>query len=78
MNTDYLRHAPLWFKIVSKFPIRTCRTLHKATCRLGLHVPVKASDARMGNNERVSDVFCQECMKDLALEEWNKFWKGHK
>ncbi len=43
----------------------------RVLCKLGFHVPVK-----MMVTDEVYEVYCQQCMKDLKPEDWDKVWKG--
>ena len=64
---EYSKHWP-WYAKLSRG-----RKWQEEMCRIGNHIPVKAYDP---DDEDNIEVFCQECVTDLTLDDWNKFWKG--
>ena len=64
---NYSKHWP-WYAKVSRG-----RNWQNIMCKLGNHIPVGATGL---NSPVIDEVFCQECMQELTLADWNKFWKG--
>ena len=64
---DYSRHWP-WYAKVSRG-----RNWQRICCKLGKHIPVGATGLL---SHEIDEVFCQECVQELTIADWNKFWKG--